>query len=80
MAGDERSYLGLSLKLEVLWNMDSNSAFQLTLGTVLRKLSLASLPLKSSEMPMTEVDSRSIVPRAEGAQSSSVDNNVNHTL
>lgn len=29
---------------------------------------------------MAEVDSRSTVPRAEGAQNSSVDSNVKHTL
>lgn len=79
MAGDERSYLGLSLLLEVLWNRDSNSAFHLSSGTVLRKLSLAPLPLKTSETGMTEVDSGSTVPRAEGAQSSWMENDANHT-
>lgn len=79
MAGDERSYLGHPLQLEVLWDVDSISAFiwpwELCLGN-----SLASLPLKSSEMGMTEADSRSRVLGTEGTQSSSVENNVNHTL
>lgn len=67
MAGDERSYLGLSLLLELLWNADSNSASHLSSGTV---VSLAPLPLQSSEVGTTEVDSMSTVTIAEGAQMS----------